>query len=1229
MQPSQRGVWVLGLVVLGTLVGLAATASATEQLIFGPTQYTRTSGPPNQFAATIPLPPTLVAPFRLHVQNGNPDGSNRISSATITLNGTQVAGPSDFSQQVAAFDRVLTLQANNTLQVRLTSKPGSFLVLTLYGTVPPPTLSSLEPPTLPVTQGGTGSLTATISAVQGTPTTVELQSSDPSITTVPATVTVPAGQLSIGIPVTGVAPGTAAITATLNGSSLQSTVTVRPAGPSLTSLLPATLQVTQGASGMLTVTLSAVQATATVVPLSSSDPSRVGLPPEGSVTVPAGQLGQAFAVFGGSPGQATITASLNGTTVQSQVTVVVPLPQVVSLLPPTLPLTEGSTGTLTVTLNASQPADTEVSLATSDATILGIPADRVTVPAHALSASLSVTGLKRGMATVTGSLNGSSATAAITISSPLPTLQGLACLATLATGATGLCTVTLNATQLTDTNVPLASSDLSIVTAPPSVTVPANTLTAQFVATGVAVGTATLTAGPLNGTSQSVSVQIVPPVPTIVSLLPSTGSLFVGATATFTLTLNAAQLTDTPVPLGSSPSGIVSHAATVTVPAGSLTATVTVTGLTPGSATLTAGPLNGTTAQISLTVNQLPPTLTLLVPSTASLPKGRVGTLTVTIAPTQPDATVVLLTSSDPTSVEVPGSVTIPAGADSASVPFLAQAVGSATLTAGPLNGTSQQVTVTVAPAELVSLAITPPAPAIAKGQTQAFTVTGIYTDGSVVDLTGTAAWTSSDETVATITSPGSLATGLLPGQVTLTATVGAVSATATLTVTPPNLASIAVIPANPTRSVGDTLQFQATGTLTDGTTQDVTALVTWTSDTPTVASISAAGLATALAPGTATLTATHPDGFTASTTLTVVLVPPTLTGFSPSAGPVGTTVTLTGTNLGETTQVAINGVPAAFVVVSPTQITATVPVGATTGSVVVTTPSGSAISAGPFTVLVPPTLTITSPANGATINATSVQVRGTVSGATSEIGVSVNGFPAFVNSGQWIVEVPVAAGSNTLTALAVDATGAQSSASLSVTVSQATPSLVLLQALPASGVAPLGVTWQVINQTGHPLVQYELDETGAGAYGPPLTSLDGATTTYSAPRLASPTLRATDDQGNVYTATTFVNIEDPRRCTLRFQSRWNSLKASLAAGDIPGALAQLGPDLQQRFQPLFQQLGSALPQVAASLGDLKVLSVVDDLAEGVVVQSENGTPYLYFIYFRRDSLGRWLIEEM
>ncbi|HSB68694.1 MAG TPA: hypothetical protein VLT62_05125 [Candidatus Methylomirabilis sp.] len=140
--------WMVEVSILLLCAGLGqggGLAYAAEEVLFGPRQYTRTSGPPNQFMETMALPLTLTAPFRVHVQNGHPDGTQRVSSAKLWVNGTEVTGPTDFSQQVAAFDRPVTLQASNTLQLRLTSTPGSFLVLTLSGTVPPPTLALLAP----------------------------------------------------------------------------------------------------------------------------------------------------------------------------------------------------------------------------------------------------------------------------------------------------------------------------------------------------------------------------------------------------------------------------------------------------------------------------------------------------------------------------------------------------------------------------------------------------------------------------------------------------------------------------------------------------------------------------------------------------------------------------------------------------------------------------------------------------------------------------------------------------------------------------------------------------------------------------------------------------------------------------------------------------------------------------------------------------------------------------
>ena len=108
------------------------------------------------------------------------------------------------------------------------------------------------------------------------------------------------------------------------------------------------------------------------------------------------------------------------------------------------------------------------------------------------------------------------------------------------------------------------------------------------------------------------------------------------------------------------------------------------------------------------------------------------------------------------------------------------------------------------------------------------------------------------------------------------------------------------------------------------------------------------------------------PGGTAVSAEPFTVVFPPTLTRFTPTTGPVGTRVTLTGTHFLGATEVRFNGVRAVeFEVVSGTSMEAVVPPGATSGPISVVTPGGTAVSAEPFTVVFPPTLTRFTPATG------------------------------------------------------------------------------------------------------------------------------------------------------------------------------------------------------------------------------------------------------------------------
>jgi hypothetical protein len=186
----------------------------------------------------------------------------------------------------------------------------------------------------------------------------------------------------------------------------------------------------------------------------------------------------------------------------------------------------------------------------------------------------------------------------------------------------------------------------------------------------------------------------------------------------------------------------------------------------------------------------------------------------------------------------------------------------------------------------LVSIAVTPANAANLAGATQQFTATGTYSDGSSQNVTSQATWSSSKTTVATISASG-LATAVSAGSTTISATLAGVTGSTTLTVqTPPTLASIAMTPAKPTILVGATQQFTATGTYSNGSTQNLTSQVTWTSSKTAVATINTNGLATAVSAG-ATVISAALSGVTATNTLTVQAAPLVMTTTSMPTGTV------------------------------------------------------------------------------------------------------------------------------------------------------------------------------------------------------------------------------------------------------------------------------------------------------------------------------------------------------
>jgi hypothetical protein len=190
-----------------------------------------------------------------------------------------------------------------------------------------------------------------------------------------------------------------------------------------------------------------------------------------------------------------------------------------------------------------------------------------------------------------------------------------------------------------------------------------------------------------------------------------------------------------------------------------------VSGTMPGTTTVTAvlGGVNGTT---NITVTTATLMSIAVTPSNSTVPLGRTVAFTATG------------TFSDTSTQDVTASATWTATAGVASMnsaPCCAGVastvgLGTATITAA-IGSVSGSTNLTVGPAVLDLLAVTPPNPSVYVGGTAQFTATGTYSDNSMANLTTSVAWQSNSPGVANVSNvmgTNGLATGVSAGTATI-----------------------------------------------------------------------------------------------------------------------------------------------------------------------------------------------------------------------------------------------------------------------------------------------------------------------------------------------------------------------------------------------------------------------------------------------------------------------------
>jgi hypothetical protein len=182
----------------------------------------------------------------------------------------------------------------------------------------------------------------------------------------------------------------------------------------------------------------------------------------------------------------------------------------------------------------------------------------------------------------------------------------------------------------------------------------------------------------------------------------------------------------------------------------------------------------------------------------------------------------------------------------------------------------------------LTTITVDPPTPSISQGATQQMTATGTYQDGSTSSLTGgtscsgnSVCWSSSDTTIATITTGGML-TGVAQGTSTITAASGAITGTTTATIALGDVTGLVLDPTSYTISAPNDTTTAIANAQTPSGDVDVSATATWTITNTAVATVVGGTdpvTITGVAAGTTTVTATYTTStatYTATANLTV-----------------------------------------------------------------------------------------------------------------------------------------------------------------------------------------------------------------------------------------------------------------------------------------------------------------------------------------------------------------------
>ena len=391
-------------------------------------------------------------------------------------------------------------------------------------------------------------------------------------------------------------------------------------------------------------------------------------------------------------------------------------------------------------------------------------------------------------------------------------------------------TATVKPADLPDLKITWSSSDTSIATVDNKGAVSAKKK-----------GKATVTVTVENGTqivSQSCEISVIQPV-TAISVTPTTLEMFVDdvleISKVLTIKTEPADADDTGCIYSASSPGIIS------ISSGKITAkkagTVTLY-ITPAK----ANPMT-LKAECKITVKARGVSVTV-TPSEKTMQVGQTYTLTAKVSPSNANQEVTWSSSDTKVAtVAADGKVT-------------ANKAGDAVITATSKENSEIKATcaITVVNIPVESVSLNKSTLTLLEGISE--TLTATVKPENVADKTVT--WTSSNESIAMVTSAGKVI-AVKMGSATITASCGGKSASCKVTVTTSSVSvtGVSLNKTSMTLTEGETQTLTATVTPSNATNTSVT----WSSNNTSVATVSSSGVVTAVKAGSATITVRTGDG--------------------------------------------------------------------------------------------------------------------------------------------------------------------------------------------------------------------------------------------------------------------------------------------------------------------------------------------------------------------------------